>query len=489
MKRSEWFCTALLVAITGFIRADAAELTLPSVFSDHMVLQRDVAVPVWGWAEPRETVTVALLDQKKTATAGPDGKWLVRLDRHPAGGPFTLTVAGKTTRTLQDVCFGDVWLCSGQSNMQMLLGPSERSWIAGGVTDFEKEIADSDYPRIRMLTVPFDDKTMTFEPKPDSGGNWIVCGPETSGKFAAIPFFFARVLHQKQKVPVGLLNVTLGGSCVEAWISNPAARREPGMKDAMAEWDSVWAEYAKQTGNTPPPASPVSHRSTPTVLFNGMLAPLVPYAMKGVIWYQGESNADKPEFYADHFQAMIRDWRQQWGGGEFPFLFVQLAPIGGEAYSRVRDAQRLSLATPNTAMAVTVDLDSGLHPLNKRPVGERLALAARALAYGEKVEYSGPLPEGATVSEGKAQITFEHAGSGLASSGQGELMGFELAGADGVFAPAAARIEGRKITVSSDKTPRPVSIRYGWLDGPPRTLINKDGLPASPFLLKLKNGP
>lgn len=487
MKHSKMLYTALIFALAGFIRGYGAELALPSVFSDHMVLQREAAVPVWGWADPGENITVTLQDEKKTATAGPDGKWMVRLNKHPAGGPFVLTVAGRTMLTLQDVFFGEVWLCSGQSNMQMLLGKSERSWIAGGVTEFEKEIADSDYPQIRMLTVPFDDKTMTFEPKKDSGGSWIVCGPQTSGKFAAIPFFFARAIHQKLKVPVGLLNVTLGGSCVEAWISNTAARGEPAMKDAMAEWDAAWTEYQKNAKNTPPPASPVSHRSTPTVLFNGMIAPFVPYAMKGAIWYQGESNAEKPDAYSGHFQALIRDWRKQWGIGEFPFLFVQLAPIGGENFSRLREAQRRSLATTNTAMAVTIDLDAGLHPLNKRPVGERLALAARALAYGEPVEYSGPLPDAVTVSDAKVQMTFSHAGAGLASSGNGELKGFELAGTDGVFMPATAAIDGTKIVISNDKIAIPILVRYGWCDGPPRTLINKDGLPASPFHLKLKD--
>ena len=475
--------SALLLASVPVLRA---EVRLPAVFSDHMVLQRDCLVPVWGWADAGETITVTLADEKLIATAGPDGKWLVRLKKHPAGGPFVLTIAGQTMRTLSDVYFGEVWVCSGQSNMQMLLGKSERSWIAGGVTDFAKEIADSDYPQIRMLTVPFDDKTMVFEPKHDSGGSWIVCSPATSGKFAAIPFFFGRVLHQKLHVPIGLLNVTLGGSCVEGWISNPMARSEPSMKSAMTEWDAIWAAYQQSVTNTPPPANPINHRSTPTVLFNGMLAPVVPYAMKGVIWYQGEANAGKPEAYADRFQALIRDWRRQWGLGEFPFLFVQLAPIGGESYSRLRDAQRQALATPNTAMAVSVDTDSGLHPLNKRPVGERLALAARALAYGEKIEYSGPLPERATISAGTVQVKFSHAGTGLATVDGGEVKSFELAGADGKFMPAAARIDGQKIAVTNTNVVQPVAVRYGWVDGRPRNLINHDGLPASPFQLDVK---
>ena len=475
-----WLIAALLMAGVSVGRA---ELRLPAVFSDHMVLQRGGPVPVWGWADPGETITVTLEDDQQATMAGADGRWLVRLKDHPAGGPFVLTIAGQTTRTLADVYVGEVWVCSGQSNMQMLLGKSERSWIAGGVCEFEKEIADSDYPQIRMLTVPFDDKTMVFEPKHDSGGNWIVCSPQTAGKFAAIPFFFGRGLHRKLKVPVGLLNVTLGGSCVEAWISNLAARREPSLKSAMTEWDAIWAVYQQNATNTPPPVNPINHRSTPTVLYNGMLAPLVPYAMKGVIWYQGEANAGQAEAYSDRFQALIRDWRRQWGGSEFPFLFVQLAPIGGESYSRLREAQRWALATPNTAMAVCVDTDVGLHPLNKRPVGERLALAARGLAYGEKIEYSGPLPERATISDGAVRVSFSHVGTGLATADRGELKSFELAGADGKFVAAAARIDGQQVVVESAKITQPAAVRYGWIDGRPRNLINHDGLPGSPFQL------
>jgi sialate O-acetylesterase len=488
MKRLIFIYINIILVFTGIYQVFGDELAIPSVFSDHMVLQRDVKVPIWGWAEPGDKITVALEREKKRTIADKDGKWLIRLNKHAAGGPFNITITGKTSINLQDVYFGEVWLCSGQSNMQMLLGKSERSWIAGGVTDFEKEIADSDYPQIRMLTVPFDDKTMVFEPKKDSGGNWIVCNPQTSAKFAAIPFFFARAIHQKLKVPIGLLNVTLGGSCVEAWISNDSARSESSMKSAMTEWDTAWDEYLKNLKNNPLTVNPINHRSTPTVLYNGMLAPLVPYAMKGVIWYQGEANAAKPVNYADHFMTLIRAWRRQWGIGDFPFLYVQLAPIGGENYSGLREAQRQALILPNTAMAVCTDTDSGLHPLNKKPVGERLALAARALAYGEKIEYSGPLPEIATAENGNICLTFSHVGMGLASSDSGELKSFEIAGADGVFIPATARIDGEKILVSNVKVAQPVVVRYGWKDSLIRNLINKNGLPASPFCINIKKG-
>ncbi len=488
MKRLKFIHITIILTLIGIFQVNGAELIIPSVFSDHMVLQRDVKVPIWGWAEPGDKITVKLEHEKKTAIADKDGKWIVRLNKHKAGGPFNISITGKTSVNLQDVYFGEVWLCSGQSNMQMLLGKSERSWITGGVTDFEKEIADSDYPQIRMLTVPFDDKTMVFEPKKDSGGNWIVCSPQTSGKFAAIPFLFARIIHQKLKVPVGLLNVTLGGSCVEAWISNDSARNEPGMKSGMTEWDTAWGEYQKSLNNKITAVNPINHRSTPTVLYNGMLAPFVPYAMKGVLWYQGEANAAKPDNYADHFMTLIRDWRRQWGIGDFPFLYVQLAPIGGESYSGLREAQRQALILPNTAMAVCVDTDSGLHPLNKKPVGERLAMAARALAYDEKIEYSGPLPEIATTENGNICLTFSHVGMGLASADGGELKSFEIAGADGIYLPATARIDGDKIMVSSVKILNPVAVRYGWRDGLIRNLVNKNGLPASPFCINIKKG-
>ena len=478
-----WGLIAALLLAT--VAALGAGVSLPAVFSDHMVLQRDCRTPVWGWADPGERVTVTLGDERKTGVAGADGRWQVRLAPHPAGGPFVLNIAGKAdTRTLQDVYFGEVWLCSGQSNMQMLLGKSARSWIAGGVTDYEQEIADADYPQIRMLTVPFDDQTMVLEPKRDSGGTWIACSPQTAGNFAAIPFFFGRDLHRRLHVPIGLLNVTLGGSCVEAWISGPTARREACMQPALAAWEAIWAAYQQHAADTPPPAKPFDHRSTPSVLFNGMLAPFVPYAMKGVIWYQGEQNADKPQDYAARFQALIRDWRRQWRA-DFPFLFVQLAPIGGENFSRLRDAQRQALATPNTAMAVSVDLDTGLHPRNKRPVGERLALAARALAYGEKIEYSGPLADKASCVNSTVRVRFSHTGSGLALSAGAAPVSFTLAGADGVFLPAEARIAGDFIEVSCAKVPHPTAVRYGWVDGPVRNLINREGLPASPFELEI----
>ena len=472
-----------------------ATVVLPAVISDHMVLQAGQAAPLWGWSAPGSAIQAEFLDMQghvrasASGKSGLDGRWLVKLPPLPAGtqGQLRFT-CGNESRTVRDVMVGEVWICSGQSNMQMLLGKSERSWIPGGVTDCEKEIADSDYPQIRMLTVPFDDKTMVFEPKRDSGGSWIVCSPQTAGKFAAIPFFFGRTLHHHLKEPIGLVNVTLGGSCVEAWISNRAARREPSMQEAMTAWDATWAQYLTQAQHTPAPANPLNHRSTPTVLFNGMLAPFVPYAMKGVIWYQGETNAPQPETYAARFQALIRDWRQQWGAGDFPFLFVQLAPMGGDGYSRLREAQRQALCLPNTAMVVTIDTDSGLHPLQKRPVGERLALAARALAYGERVEYSGPLAAKAVLAGGQVRVQFTHVGAGLAAADGGELKGFMLAGADGKFVPADARTDGKVIVVSSATVTQPRAVRYGWLDGPPRNLINKEGLPASPFQLAVESG-
>jgi sialate O-acetylesterase len=260
------------------------------------------------------------------------------------------------------------------------------------------------------------------------------------------------------------------------------------MKTTMSEWDTAWDEYQKSLKNITPAVNPINHRSTPTVLYNGMLAPFVPYAMKGVIWYQGEANAAKPDNYADHFMTLIRDWRWQWGIGDFPFLYVQLASIGGESYSGLREAQRQALALPNTAMVVCIDTDSGLHPLNKKPVADRLAMAARALAYGEKIEYSGPLPVVATATDSIASITFSHIGAGLASVDGGELKSFEIAGADGIYLPATARIDGDKIMVSSVKILNPVAVRYGWRDGLIRNLVNKNGFPASPFCINIKKG-
>jgi sialate O-acetylesterase len=477
MRPLLWFLIMLTTAAW-------ADVTLPSVFSPRMVLQQGRRTPVWGWATPGEQVAVTLGRQTVHTRAGSDGAWRVALRNLKAGGPYTLTVAGANTLTIPDVLVGEVWVCSGQSNMQMLVAPSARSWIAGGVENHAQAVAGAHTPTIRMLTVPFDDKTMVMTPKRDSGGAWVVCSPNTVGAFAAVPYFFGRRLQRELRVPIGLLNVSLGGSGAEAWVSRETYQRESALKPLLARWDQSWATYQAALKTTTPPVNPMSHRTTPTALYNGMLAPLIPYAMRGVIWYQGESNVERAGQYHPLFSALIADWRRQWGQGDFPFLYVQLAPIGANTvqspWALLREAQLRTLAVPNTAMTVITDLDHGLHPLKKGPVGERLALSALALAYHRKLEYAGPLYQGVTREGAAMRLRFTHTGKGLTATG-GTLKGFLIAGANCVFVPADARIDGTTVVVSSPKVPAPAAVRYGWADGPLCNLANANGLPASPF--------
>lgn len=459
-----------------------ANVSLPSVFSDHMVLQRETAVPIWGWADPGEHVTATIGKWKNSVTAGAAGKWQVRLPKHAAGGPYTITIAASNTITLSDVLFGEVWLCSGQSNMQMYLGQSKYSWRAGGVENYAQEIAAADFPQIRLFDVPFDEHTLSLTPKRDNNGKWLVCSPQTAGDFAAVPFFLGRKLHQDLKVPVGLLNVSLGGSQVEPWISPDAFRTEACLKPFTEAWDISWSAYQTSLATDKPLPNPMSHQLTPSALYNGMLAPVVPYGIRGITWYQGESNAPKPEAYAERFQTLIRDWRKQWGRKGLPFLFVQLASIGGEGFARIREAQRQALVLPNTAMVVTIDTDFGLHPKKKQPVGDRLALATEAIAYGKQIEYSGPLYAGMTVQAQNVILRFTHLGAGLATRDGKPLHGFTLAGPDGKFVPAEAVIEKDTIRVHSNAVPVPATVRYAWTDDPNNNLINANGLPASPFV-------
>jgi len=479
MQNSSLLCANVVIA---FLCLPVwANITVPSIFSDNVVLQRNVEVPVWGWADPGERVTVSLEKQQQTAIAGKDGAWSVKLKKHAEGGPYVITLTGHNTITLTNVLFGEVWFCSGQSNMQMLVAPSRRSWIAGGVENYAGEVAEADYPQIRMLTVPFDEKTLSFTPKRDCGGAWIVCSPQSVGEFAAIPYFFGRKLFRDMKVPIGLINDSLGGSQVEPWISTETFRREDCLQPFTAAWEKTWADYQASLATATPKPNPVDHHITPSALYNGMVAPLVPYGIRGFIWYQGESNAAIAATYAPRFQALIRDWRRHWARNDLPFLFVQLAPIGGESYSRLREAQRQALVLPNTAMIATVDSDFGLHPRKKLPVGERLALAAEALAYRQHVEYSGPLYAGMTVEGDAMRLRFTHVGSGLTTGDGRPLKGFAVAGADGKFVPADAVIAQDAILVSSKTVPHPVKVRYAWVDDPGCNLINKNGLPAPSF--------
>ena len=644
------FC--FLLVSTVLVSGALAEVKLPSIFSDHMVLQQNATVPVWGWAAPGEAVTVAIANQTQKAVADRDGKWMVKLAGLKPGSKQALRIAGTNSINIQDVLVGEVWICSGQSNMEFVLS---------GARDAAKEIAEANYPELRVFTVA---RSMLFSPVEDSKGKWAVCTPAEAAHFTAVGYFFGRDLHRELKVPVGLIHTSVGGSCAEAWTSREGLAVDPELnsiandqivalasypeeqkrfEQAIPAWesryggdtgdkgfekgwakpdfdDSDWpvaplpASFAKlgiKTGGsvwfrkelevpadaankeisftaggattdlktgffngvkltpirsrppfhtqktwfripaelvhegkntlavrvyshtdsggifqlpdkmglpqatpttdlsswkyqieTPGPdltaearaALPVAPWATPfmtaTQLFNGMVHPLIPYAMRGVIWYQGESNADRAYRYRRLLPLMIQDWRNRWEEGDFPFYQVQLAGFQAppslpesSAWAELREAQSVVVAkVPNTGMAVAIDVGEAddIHPKHKQEVGRRLALAALSNTYHRKIEYSGPLYQSMVVERGAIRLKFSHA-DGLASKA-GELKQFAIAGEDQKFVWADAKIDGNIMIVSSPKVSNPVAARYAWANNPAGcNLVNAAGLPASPF--------
>jgi sialate O-acetylesterase len=491
MKTTLLLAASLLGAFSG-----CAEVTLPAVFGDHMVIQRGLPVHVWGKAGPGETVSVGFRGHHATTTADDIGEWSVYLWAGEAGGPFELTANGVT---IHDILAGDVWVASGQSNMEFHLRDAENG---------STEAAGANFPRIRAFHVK---NNSAVHPMDDLAADpWVVCSPETAPQRSAVAFFFARELQAKQDVPIGIIETSWGGTPAEAWTSLDALSHDASLMPVFSEWarmsDAVvkvktrhdlkvkeWEEAsarAKAEGKPAPgyPWAPNEHDSwSPAGLYNAMIAPLTPFPIRGAIWYQGESNAttERAPIYARLFQTMIQDWRSKWNQGDFPFLFVQLANFttGPDAkWPELREAQTRALELRNTGMAVIIDIGNpkDIHPKNKLDVGRRLALAARAISYGEKIEYSGPVfrqavPEGASL-----RLWFNHADTGLVSRGPGPR-GFEIAGADHKWVPADAQFDGPTIIVSSAAVKSPQLVRYAWSDNPDANLYNAEGLPASPF--------
>ena len=484
---------ALLICVAAL--RSWAEVSLPSVLAEHMVLQRGIPVHIWGNAAPSESVAVEFRGATRTAQADKIGRWSVYLPAGDAGGPFTLTVRGQNTLTFSDVLVGDVWVASGQSNMEFKLHQ---------VANAQTELAAANHPRIRLFQV---ERNVSPYPVSDlKAKSWAECTPETAENFSAVAYFFGRHLEDKLHVPIGLIDSTWGGTPAEAWTSLDDLGRDASLMPVFAQWghmsDDVErrmlereqarkeAEKAASPGAEPKPLpwAPNERLSwMPAGLYNAMIAPLTSYPIRGAIWYQGESNAapGRAPLYAQLFKTLITDWRRNWAEGDFPFFFVQIANYkasAGEDWPEVRDAQRQALSLVNTGMAVTIDIGNpdNIHPTNKQDVGLRLALAARAVAYGEKIEYSGPLFRQATPLNNSLQVWFDHVGKGLVAKG-GDLRGFEIAGPDAKFVPAEARIEGSSVVVSSTSVANPVYVRYGWSNNPDCNLFNADGLPASPF--------
>lgn len=633
--------TVFLIAIVFAANLLHAQVRLPKIFGHNMVLQRDRPVMVWGWSSPGEKITVQLDKQTKKVTANRNGKWKVALDPMQAGGPFKLTVKGKNSVSLENILIGEVWICSGQSNME---------WNVANSNDSEKEIANANYPMIRHIKVP---NVVAGEPQDDiSAGSWEVCSPETAGDFTAVGYFFARELMKEMDVPIGLINTSWGGTHVETWISREAflgtdefrpmiasvgrinldsmrAKNEeqiakqierlqgqlPASASAAVPWkdaafkDSEWpkmrlpglwedqapgdvdgviwfrttftldaanagkeavlnlgpiddndetyvngvkigstrdyrtkrvytipvrtlregknviavrvedtgggggfygdpgdinvsfggkaeplaGDWSYQIESVRRTVADVSPNQFPTLLFNAMINPLIPFTIRGALWYQGESNAGRAYQYRKSFPLMISDWRKRWGLGDFPFYLVQLASYDagggtsnkGSSWAELREAQAMTLSLPNTGMAVTTDIGdpADIHPRNKQDVGRRLAALALRDIFGKQIVASGPVYKSFKVQGNKAVVTFSSIGGGLmAKDKYGYLKGFEIAGADRKFYYAQAQIDGDRVIVSHEKVNDPQSVRYGWADDASDcNLFNAEGFPAAPF--------
>ena len=547
LRARSFIClTAFLSTATAFpLHAD---VKLPAIFGDHMVLQQEAKVPVWGMADAGEKVTVTVGDHTATTTTGADGKWRVDLAPFPNGmATTTMTVTGKKTLTFQDVLIGDVWLASGQSNM----------WLALKYAHNAKTVIPlANEPQIRLYTVP---QKTALEPQSDQAGSWQICTPETVQEFSGVAYFFGRELRSKLNRPIGLIGSYYGGTIIQAWSSLPSLEKDPAFakyvaahqknvdafskmndgypgqlaayeaalqawKDARAAKTKIYfseLQSARAAGQPPPaplsfdndprppqpPPAPDGGYNGPGNLFNAMIAPLIPYGIKGALWYQGESNGAAPFEYRNLLTNLITDWREKWGEGDFPFLIVQLPTTGANKEwdngAFMAESQFKALALPNTGMAVTLDIGrEDLHPKDKLDVGLRLALVARHVAYGENLVYSGPTYQSMKVEGSTIRLSFNNVGGGLTTgvppwhpenvhpAPTTQLLGFTIAGEDKNFVPADAKIDGATVIVSSPQVPAPVAVRYAWITpsawkGVPYTfdfnLYNKEGLPTPLF--------
>ena len=494
----------------------AAEITLPSVIGENMVFQRDADICLWGWADPGENVTVSVDTKSLAATTDINGEWKVVCGPLKPGGPIEVTFKGKNKITLSNVLVGDVWVCSGQSNMEMMVQHCD---------DPVNEVAQAFYPKIRLFQIK---NSVAAEPQKDCEAQWELCRPGTVGNFSATGYYFGREIMRELDVPVGLIHASWGGSAVELWMSGETIETHPDMKKIHDSWKPVirdkkdeildyyrvmgdWMEdlyyslatygytppiedvFKAYNGSIDPPESPVPIVQVPSIpswIHNAMISPLVRYGIKGAIWYQGESNAGRAYQYRTLFPMLINDWRKQWGQGDFPFLFVQIANYmmsdsqpQESGWAELREAQLMTLSLPNTAMAVTIDIGNpvDIHPRNKQEVGRRLALGALKVAYGKDIVHSGPLYKSMSVADSKIRIKFTHSGSGLISQAGETVEGFAIAGDDRRFVWAKAVLKDNEVEVWNDGIQNPVAVRYGWGNNPACSLFNKEGLPASPF--------
>ena len=492
---------ASYVVMLMLVTNGSADVELPAVISDNMVLQQRMNAPVWGWAEPGEKVSVkgGWQDSGVLTKADTNGKWMVTLRTPKPGGPFEITIKGENTITLGNVLVGEVWVCSGQSNMAM---PVKRAANAA------REIATAGYPKIRLFAA--EKPSAAERPQRNCKGRWLLCSPQTVPDFSAAGYFYGRELHAKLNVPIGLIDGSRGSTSAEAWMRRRALEADPiyepivrRLKKQLKHFPQMREEYrqkliaweqavgkARREGTEAPqgPHAPLGpgEACTPTGMYNAMIAPVIPYGIRGVIWYQGEGNANRAYLYRRLFPALIRNWRDGWGQGDFPFYYVQIAPWNRYhpfTAAELRESQLLSLSVPNTGMAVTMDVPdvTNLHPRNKQDVGRRLALLAFAKTYGHKgVVYSGPMYNSMKREGERIRLSFDYVAGGLVAK-DGELKCFAIAGKDKRFVSARAMIDGDTIVVHSDEVKNPVAVRFAWSNAALPNLYNKGGLPASPF--------
>jgi sialate O-acetylesterase len=490
----------LLVLSFSFYNIGNSQITLPAIISDHMVLQQNTKAALWGWAKPGENISITTGWNHKTTKVQADdaGKWISYVQTSKAGGPYTISFRGTNEIMVSDVELGEVWLASGQSNMEFFVGKMPNASYTG-VVNYDQEIKEANFPLIRQIDVP---NKVADTPQQNFAGVWKVCSPQTADTFSAVAYFFARKVHQSTGYPIGLINSTWGGTPAESWTRKEVLENDKDFKiildrynesvknypAAIADYRTVLDKWRADTSKhkRAQPRGPVGPNSniSPYKLYNGMIAPITSYTLKGVIWYQGENNADRAFQYRRLFPAMINNWREDFKNPKLPFYFVQISPHRSQN-PEIREAQLITYRTvPNTGMAVTTDNGDSLniHPRNKKLVGERLALWALKNQYGKtNLVTSGPLYKSMKITGNKISLQFDNVDGGLVAKDGNELSEFTIAGSDQNFVPAKAIIEGNNVVVSSELVKNPVAVRFAWSNVPNPNFFNKAALPASPF--------
>ena len=473
------------VVLSTFLSTSNADVRLPAIFGSNMVLQAGQANRVWGWADPKETVRVSLDEHTVETNADDSGRWQVVLPSMYVGGPYQMSVSGKNKITFDNVMIGEVWICSGQSNMQ---------WSVQQSNDADLESLTANYPNIRMISVP---QVGTQEAQDDFTGSWQACTPEVAKQFSAVGYYFGRQLHQTLDIPIGLIDNAWGGSAAEAWINRDTLESDGRFGSLVEYWKQLEEEFEADPEPTQNMRRRMAGNQRPANIYNGVLKPTIGYGIRGVIWYQGESNASRAYQYRDLFPLMIQSWRDEWGQGDFPFYWVQLADYMQEkqepadsTWAELREAQTMTMSKlPNTGEAVILNLGeaSDIHPKNKQDVAKRLARWALANDYGyDQLVHHSPQYKSMEKQNGHVVLTFDQVGGGMDTFDVREPLGFTIAGKDKVFHFAKAEIlgEGRgrsQIRVSSEHVSEPVAVRYAWADNPVCNVQNLEGLPLTPF--------